>query len=63
MATVVKKSHRDRKNPRSAELFAEQRHARNAERPKQHWVEPAIDTGKDASPSEGYWERPAKTSA
>ena len=33
------KDHRRRKNTGSAEFFAKQRKARNAERPKQRWVE------------------------
>ena len=32
------KEHRQKKNPQSAEAFAEKRHAKNAERPKQVWV-------------------------
>ena len=31
------KSHRDRKNPRSADLWREAKHARNAERPFQFY--------------------------
>jgi hypothetical protein len=53
----TQKRHHDRKNPGSAEFFKKQRSERNASRPKQRWVEPAIDTGKDTSPSEGYWTR------
>lgn len=33
------KDHRGRKNPGSAEFFARQRKAQNANRPKQRWVE------------------------
>jgi hypothetical protein len=59
IAAIATKSrdHRSRKSPGSAEFFARQRKAKNAERPKQRWVEPAIETGKDASPIEGYWTR------
>jgi hypothetical protein len=53
------KDHRRRKNPGAAEFFAKQRKAKNAERPKQRWVEAAVDTGKDTSPIEGYWTREA----
>lgn len=31
------KEHRQKKNPQAADKFAEQRHAKNAERPKQVW--------------------------
>ena len=31
------KEHRQKKNPQSAEAFADKRHAKNAERPKQKW--------------------------
>ena len=31
------KEHRTKKNPKAAELFAAQRHANNAKRPKQVW--------------------------
>jgi hypothetical protein len=57
--TTKSKDHRRRKNPRSADIFAAERKARNAKRPKQRWVEAAIDTGKDTSPIEGYWTREA----
>jgi hypothetical protein len=43
---------RDRKNPRSAELHAEERKKQNAARPKQRWV------GGEAVATGGYWERP-----
>ena len=32
------KEHRQKKNPQSAEAFAEKRHAKNGERPKQVWT-------------------------
>jgi hypothetical protein len=51
------KQHRNRKNPRSAELWRERKRALNAARPKQRWVSAAIDTGSDASPAAGYWTR------
>lgn len=51
------KDHRSRKNPGSAEFFKKQRKEQNAKRPKQRWVEPAIDTSNDVSPAEGYWTR------
>jgi len=54
-----KKSHRYRKNPRSHELYKEENKRQNAERSKQRWVSAAIDTGRDSSPSEGYWTREA----
>ena len=38
------KDHRNRKNPRSAELYAEARKKANASRPKQRWV-PSSFTG------------------
>ncbi len=55
---VKSKDHRRRKSPGSQDFFDKQRKERNAARPKQRWVPPAIDTGHDNSPIEGYWERP-----
>lgn len=50
--TITKsKDHRKRKNPRSADVFAEQRHEQNAKRPKQRWV------GGDSVAAGGYWTR------
>lgn len=57
LSSASKKRHDIRKNPASKEFFAKQRKAQNAARPKQHWVESAIETGKDSSPTEGYWSR------
>ena len=37
------KEHRQRKNPRSAELWREAKKARNAERGPQVWVESTLD--------------------
>ena len=41
MASITKdkKSHRDRKNPKSAEAYRLSRHAKNADRPKQTFVQ------------------------
>ena len=36
------KDHRRRKNPRSAEIFAAERKARNAKRPKQRWIPSSV---------------------
>lgn len=63
------KDHRRRKNPRSADIFAAERKAKNAARPKQRWVE---STGLGLSTEDldkmtdvevlaiipGHWERP-----
>jgi hypothetical protein len=43
----VKKSHRERKNPHAAQQFAEQRHARNAARPKQKYDLVEVNAGTD----------------
>ncbi len=45
------KDHRRRKNPRSADLYAEQRRAKNSTRPKQRWV------GGESVVEGGYWTR------
>jgi hypothetical protein len=45
------KDHRRRKNPRSAEIFAAERKARNAKRFKQRWV------GGESAVEGGYWTR------
>ena len=50
MATKSK-DHRRRKNPRSAEIFAAERKARNAKRPKQRWI------GGESVAEGGYWTR------
>jgi hypothetical protein len=47
------KDHRRRKNPRSADIFAAERKARNAKRPKQRWV------GGESVSEGGYWTREA----
>lgn len=47
------KSHRDRKNPRSQDLYNEARKTANAARPKQHWV------GGESIIEGGYWVREA----
>lgn len=44
------KDHRRRKNPRSAELHAEERKQRNAARGKQVWIGTTVADG-------GFWER------
>ena len=41
---------RDRKNPRSAEIHAAERKAKNALRPKHVWIGGSIAEG-------GHWER------
>lgn len=48
--TTAKKSHRERKNYRMAELHAKQRFERNASRGKQVWIGGRITDG-------GHWER------
>lgn len=64
------KSHRDRKNPHQADLFAAQRKERNLDRPKQAWV-PSSFQGTidelDALTDEqvlaivpAHWERPRR---
>lgn len=49
------KEHRTRKNGHQAEAFAEKRHAKNAERPKQVWV-PSEVFVPEFGPS-GRWVR------
>jgi hypothetical protein len=51
--TTKSKDHRRRRNPRSADIFAAERKARNAKRPKQRWV------GGDSVLAGGYWTREA----
>lgn len=50
-ATTKSKDHRHRKNPRSAEIAAEQRHERNMARPAQRWV------GGESVAEGGHWSR------
>lgn len=47
------KDHRQRKNGRSAELYAEYKRARNEKRPKQRWV------GGESVAEGGHWTRKA----
>ena len=52
------KDHRRRKNPRSADIFAAERKARNASRPKQIWIESQLfnqDTGEFVR--DAHWSR------
>ena len=49
------KEHRTRKNPKAVEDFAAKRHAKNAERPKQHWV--GVLGGIDVPNTKGQWLR------
>ncbi len=52
------KDHRRRKNPRSADIFAAERKARNAARPKQIWIESQIfnqETGEFIR--DAHWSR------
>jgi hypothetical protein len=52
------KSHRDKKNPRSAEVFAAARHAKNAERPKQVWIESHLFSPEDGDfVRDSHWSR------
>jgi hypothetical protein len=53
MATpsLTKKSARDRKNPRSAEVYAKLKREQNAARGKQMWV------GGASVAEGGHWER------
>ena len=51
LRTGKSKDHRHRKNPRSAELHAEERKKRNALRPRQCWV------GGETIKEGGHWER------
>lgn len=39
------KSHRNRKNPRSAEIYREQNREQNAARPKQERIETVLEVG------------------
>lgn len=48
------KDHSSRKNPHAAEVFAERRRAKNAERPKQQWVVIGVVDGKATA---GAWVR------
>lgn len=52
------KDHRNRKNPRSAELYADARKKANASRPKQIWIESQIfnqETGEFVR--DAHWSR------
>lgn len=52
------KDHRRRKNPRSADIFAAERKAQNASRPKQIWIESRLlnsETGE--SVRDAHWSR------
>jgi len=52
------KDHRRRKNPGAAEFFAKQRKAKNAERPKQVWIESQLfnqETGEFVR--DAHWSR------
>lgn len=46
-----KKSHREKKNPRSRDAFAKERKEHNAARPKQRW------TGGESVKNGGLWTR------
>jgi hypothetical protein len=52
------KQHRNRKNPRSAELWRERKLALNKARGKQRWVE-AIQDVDSGILTPGYWTREA----
>jgi hypothetical protein len=49
------KDHNAKKNPHMAEVFAAKRRAKNAERPKQHWV--GLLGGIDVKHTKGEWVR------
>jgi len=55
------KDHRRRKNPRSADIFATERKAKNAKRPKQRWIPQTqvIDNVRHTIVEGGYWTREA----
>jgi hypothetical protein len=52
------KQHRNRKNPRSAELWRERKRALNSARPKQRWFH-AIQDVDSGILTPGYWTREA----
>ena len=56
-----KKRHRDRKNPRSHDLYKEENRAQNKKRPKQRWIQPRqfVDNMGHTIVEGGHWTRGA----
>ena len=50
------KDHRDRKNPRSAELHRERKKEGNSKRPKQIWVADTMPDNDMIAVVPGHWE-------